>query len=130
MGADGFAHLIFWKTHEAAHLAGEQTGDGSVGTKPAVGNGQVARFQGTPNALKKPGFVAVAVAGRALEQGSRVQAENADQIHRGKTAAGFLAFALRPTGLIGFRIRHGQSGAVDEAGVVAMPERIRGDTSL
>lgn len=130
LGADGFAHLIFRQTHEAVHFAGQQAGNGSEGAKPPVGDGQIARFQGIPDALKKPGFVAVAVAGSTLEQSTRVQAENANQIHQGKTTAGLLAFALRPTGLIGFCVRHGDAGAVDEAGVVAVPERIRGDMSL
>src|SRR5215471_5724017 len=65
-----------------------------------------------------------------LQKGSAMQAEKADDFGERKTTAGPLAATLRPLKLVGSRIWHRQTRAIDDFDATAKPELIVGDPAL
>jgi hypothetical protein len=76
-----------------------------------------------PEALEKEGFVVVMAACGEVDQSARDQTKHADEVHRGKTAPGFLAGGLRPALLVFWGVGHGNPGAIDQLDVAAVPVR-------
>jgi len=74
--------------------------------------------------------VRVPVPVSCLDEGTSEHAENADEGHRGKSAARLLSLALRPAGLVGRGVGHRKPCAVDKLDVATMPERALGDMAL
>src|SRR5208283_5679440 len=65
-----------------------------------------------------------------LQKRSALQAEKANHFELGKTTAGFLAAILRPLELVGSRIWHRQTGAIDNFDPPAQPELLVGDLAF
>src|ERR1700686_352959 len=65
-----------------------------------------------------------------LQKCSAMQEEKADDFEQGKTTAGLLAATLRPLTLVGSRIWHRQTRAIDNFDPPAQPELIVGDLAL
>src|SRR6476646_11136481 len=65
-----------------------------------------------------------------LQKRSALQAEKADDFELGKTTAGLLAAILRPLELVGRRIWHRQTGAIDNFDASAQPELLVGDLAF
>lgn len=100
------------------------------GTEPPVGDKQISLVERAPEALEKLTFVRVPVAVSRFDECPGEQAENAGQGHGRKTTARLLALALRPLGLVGRSVRHGEACAVDEFDVTPVPELVVGDMTL
>jgi hypothetical protein len=105
-------------------------GEGSEGAKPPVGDQQIALFQDMPETLEEHGFVSAAPARGRFDERACAKAEDGDHVHRGKTAARLLARALRPAGLIGRGVGHGNTGAVHQLDGAPVPECAGGDVPL
>jgi len=118
---EGFADLFFRQAHERVRPAGEQSGEGPEGAKPPVRDNQIAFMEGVPEDFENLALVGVATAVSRFGKCPGERAENADEIHRGKAASRLLALALRPLGLVGRSIRHGEACAVREPDQAAMP---------
>ena len=65
-----------------------------------------------------------------LQKRSALQAEKADDFELGKTTAGFLFAILRPLELVGSRIWHRQTRAIDNFDPPAQPELLVGDLAF
>ena len=65
-----------------------------------------------------------------LQKRSAMQTEKADDFEQGKTTAGLLAAILRPLTLVGSRIWHRQTSAIDNFDPAAQPELIVGNSAL
>lgn len=72
--------------------------------------------------------VATPVSG--FKQGTGKHAEDANEVHDWKAAAGFLISALRPTSLVLIRIGHGEASAIGKLDVATVPEMGGGDAAL
>ena len=130
LGAEGFVDLFFRQAHERIHSAQQQSGEGPEGAKTPVRDNQIAFFKGVPEVLEKLALVRVSVAVSRLGKRPGEQAENADEIHRGEAAARLLALALRPLGLVGRSIRHGEACAVGKPDEAAVPAFVVRDMGL
>jgi len=129
-GSESLADLFFRQAHEGIHAQSEQGGEGSEGTKPPIGDQQIATFQSTPELLEKLAFVRVPVAVSRLDKRSGEQAENAGKGHGRKAAARLLALALRPSGLVVRSVGHRDACAIHESDVASMPEFVLRDMTL
>jgi hypothetical protein len=65
-----------------------------------------------------------------LQQRSALQAEKADHFELRKTTAGLLAAVLRPLELVGSRIWHRQTGAIDDFDASVQPELLVGNLAF
>src|SRR4029077_5061222 len=65
-----------------------------------------------------------------LQKRSALQAEKADHFELGKTTAGLLVAILWPLDLVGSRIWHRQTSAIDNFDPSAQPELLVGDLAL
>src|SRR6267154_5809295 len=65
-----------------------------------------------------------------LQKRSALQAEKADDFELGKTTAGLLVAILWPLELVGSRIWHRETGAIDNFDPSAQPELLVGDLAF
>src|SRR5436309_1902813 len=70
-------------------------------------------------------FMLVLVAFGVVQQDTTAQAEDADELEQGKTAAGFLGAGLRISPLVLRSVGQRHGGAVDDFGPQAIPEFLR-----
>ena len=83
-----------------------------------------------PKPASERDIVMVLVVVGHLQKRSAMQAEKADDFELGKTTAGLLAAILRPPELVGSRIWHRQTGAIDNFDASAQPELLVGDLAF
>jgi len=83
-----------------------------------------------PKPASECDIVMVLVAVCHLQKRSAVQAEKANDFELRKTTAGLLAAILRPLELVGSRIWHRQTGAIDNFDASAQPELLVGDLAF
>src|ERR1700736_5763772 len=83
-----------------------------------------------PKPACKDDLVMVLVVVGHLQKGSALQAEKADHFELGKTTAGLLVTILWPLELVGSRIWHRQTSAIDNFDAAAQPELLVGDLAL
>jgi hypothetical protein len=83
-----------------------------------------------PKPACKDDLVMVLVVVGHLQKGSAVQAEKADDFELRKTTAGLLVAILWPLELVGSRIWHRQTSAIDNFDPPAQPELLVGDLAL
>jgi hypothetical protein len=116
--------------HEAVDAPIQQLGNIQKGTKCPIGQQNLAGLQPLPKAPCEGELVMVDVIVDHLQKGSAMQAEKADHFEQRKTTAGPLAATLRPLMLVGSRIWHRQTRAVDDFDAPAQPELMVGDLAL
>src|SRR6202048_5576441 len=83
-----------------------------------------------PEPACKDDLVLVLVVVGHLQKGSALQAEKADDFELRKTTAGLLVAILWPLELVGSRIWHRQTGAIDNFDASAPPELLVGDLAF
>lgn len=130
LGRDGYADFFLRQAHERINAVGGETSDGSEGAKSPVGENKITRIEEAPKLPEELRFVGLAVAVGSLQQSPGVQTKNADEVHDREAATGLLALALGPAGLIGLRIGHGNTGAIDYPDMTAVPAAVEGSAGL
>lgn len=83
-----------------------------------------------PKPTSEREIVMVLVVVGHLQKRSAMQAEKADDFELGKTTAGLLAAILWPLELVGSRIWHRQTSAIDNFDPPAQPELLVGDLAF
>ena len=107
---------------ETVDLAQEQRGHQDVRAEAAVGNGQVVGLKMVQQFIEQTQFMLVFVAFGVIEQDAGAQAEDADDLHQRKAAAGFLRAGLGIGPLVFGRVGQSEGGAVDDFWAQAIPE--------
>ena len=89
-------------------LAEFEFGQVAVAAVKAVSEQDVARSKGFPQSMEELAFTVFEFSHSPIEHGTAMEAKDNLPFEDGKTAALFLTNGLRPTSLIGGRVRHGQ----------------------
>ena len=102
------------EAHDRVDALALERSQGSVGTKAAVPEDNIATMKLGPHGAEEFNFVGMKITGGVLDQGATGQIKEAEQPHLGKTNSGLLAFGLGPDFLVLGGVGHRKSRAVDD----------------